>query len=75
MNEALYIACTTLFFVAAPVLLAIRLVSPRRMPWWLLVILVGALGWVLSNLTVHFYFQHLDDLLAAYGGIDGRLRT
>ena len=32
--------------------------------------LAAFLGWVFANLSVHFCFEHLDDLLAAAGGVD-----
>lgn len=74
MNEACFQTCVVLFLIVAPALLAVRLVAPRRLPWWLLAVLVAIFGWVLSNLAVHFYYRHLDDLLAAAGGIDSAPR-
>jgi hypothetical protein len=68
LNETYYLACIALFMAGAPLLLALRFAKPRRMPWWLLAVLAAALGWVLSNLAVHFYYQHLDDLIAESGG-------
>ena len=58
-------------FPAAPLLIGVRLAKPKRMPWWLLSILAALLGWVFSNLAVFFYYEHLDDLLAQAGGING----
>jgi hypothetical protein len=63
-------ACVTLFVAGAPALLAIRFARPQRMSWWLLLILAALSGWVFVNLYLHFYFEHLDDLLEAAGGID-----
>ena len=71
MNEAYYTTCIALFFAAAPLLIGVRLAKPKRMPWWLLSILAALLGWVFSNLAVFFYYEHLDDLLAQAGGING----
>ena len=71
MNQAYYTTCIALFFAAAPLLIAVRLAKPKRMPWWLLSILAALLGWVFSNLAVFFYYEHLDDLLAQAGGING----
>ena len=71
MNETYYLACIALFVAGAPLLLALRFAKPRRMPWWLLVVLAAALGWVLSNLALHFYYEHLDDLIAESGGLGG----
>ena len=48
----------------------VRFARPKRMSWWLLAVLTALLGWVLSNLIVHFYYAHLADLLAAAGGIN-----
>jgi hypothetical protein len=70
-NETCYIAFTVLFLATAPLLMTIRFFWPRRMPWWLIVILAAFLGWVFANLFVHFYYRHLDDLLAAAGGVNG----
>jgi hypothetical protein len=70
-NETYYVAFTVLFLATAPLLLAVRFFRPRRMPWWLIVILAAVLGWVFANLLVHFYYRHLDDLLTAAGGVNG----
>jgi hypothetical protein len=40
------------------------------MPMWLLLILAALLGWVFLNLYLHFYYEHLDDLLNAAGGVE-----
>jgi hypothetical protein len=40
------------------------------MPWWLSVSLAALIGWVSLNLYLHFYWEQLDDLLAAAGGVD-----
>lgn len=71
MSYVSFLASTALFLAAAPILLAIRAARPKRMPWWLLGVLAASLGWVLSNLAVFFYYEHLDVLLAQYGGING----
>lgn len=71
MNETYYITFTGLFLAASPLLVAVRLVNPKRMPWWLLGTLAALLGWIFANLAVHFYYQHLDDLLTAAGGVNG----
>src|SRR5262249_2228593 len=71
MNEGYFTACVVLFLVTAPGLLGVRLVWPKGMPWWVLICLSALLGWALSNLAAYFYYRHLDDLLAAAGGVDG----
>ena len=70
MSSIYYKAFVALFLVAPPFLLAVRLLMPTRMPWWLLAVLAAFLGWVFANLAVHFYYEHVDDLLAEAGGID-----
>lgn len=41
------------------------------MPWWLLAVAAALFGWVFSNLAVYFHYEHLSDLLAAAGGVNG----
>ena len=70
MNELYYVASVGLFLATPVALLIVRIIKPSRMPWWLIVLLAAALGWVWSNLAVNFYYRHLDDLLAAAGGVE-----
>ena len=70
MNAVLAKVCTGLFFVVVPALLAIRFAWPRRLPWWVTVVLASSLGWVLINLTVHFSQAHTDDLVDLAGGFE-----
>jgi hypothetical protein len=70
VNETYYQTFVALFLVTPPAVLVARFAYPKRMPWWLLVGLVALFGWVFSNLAVHFYYSHLDDLLTMAGGID-----
>jgi len=69
-NMGYFTACLVLFLFTAPGLLGTRLVWPKGMPWWMLICLSALLGWALSNLAAYFYYRHLDDLLAATGGVD-----
>ena len=71
MNEAFHFTSTALFLAVPVLLLAVRFLRPRRMPWWLLTFLAGLLAWIFSNLAVYFYYERLDDLLAAAGGVNG----
>jgi hypothetical protein len=70
VNEAYYQTFIVLFLGLPPALLTGRFVFPKRMPWWLLICLVALFGWVFSNLAVHFYYRHLDDLLVMAGGVE-----
>ena len=68
MNGILSITCLVLFLATAPALLIVRFARPARMPWWLIGILAALLGWVLSNLAVYFYYEHLHALSDQAGG-------
>src|SRR5262247_1339828 len=70
MNKAFYLIDIALFLLAAPALLSVRFVRPKRMPWWLLGILAALCGWVFSNLSVFFYYEHLYDLVIEAGGVE-----
>ena len=70
MNASYYQTFVVLFLALPPALLLGRFAFPKRMPWWLLVCLVALFGWVFSNLAAHFYYRHLNNLLAAAGGIE-----
>ena len=67
MNQVIYLTCLWAFFALPPVVLCIRALWPKRMPWWLAAGLVSVLGWLLVNTTVHFYYAYFDDLLKPYG--------
>jgi hypothetical protein len=70
LNGIALVINIALFFLAAPALLSVRFVRPKRLPWWLLGILAAVSGWVFSNLSVHFYYRHLYDLVIEAGGFD-----
>ena len=70
MNEAYYRTSVVLFLLLPPALLLGRFAFPKRMPWWLLICLVALFGWVFSNLAVHYYYHHLDDLIDVAGGLE-----
>jgi hypothetical protein len=71
VNEVYHITSTALFLAVSPLLVAVRFMKPKRMPWWLLVILAAVLGWLFSNSAVYFYYENLSDRLAAAGGVNG----
>lgn len=71
MNGLYHFASTTLFLAVPPLLLLVRFLAPRRMPWSLLVLLVVFFGWLFSNLAVYFHYETLSDQLAAAGGVEG----
>jgi hypothetical protein len=45
--------CSISFLAAVPLVLAARAGRPQRMPWWLVVALAAAVGWMASNSYVH----------------------
>jgi hypothetical protein len=71
VNELYHSLSTASFLALPPVLLLVRFLAPRRMPWLLLVLLVRSFGWVFSNLAVYFYYETLNDQLNAAGGVNG----
>ena len=36
------------------------------MSWWLVAAFIAVLGWISANGAVHFYFNHLKELLALH---------
>ena len=64
MNGALFQVCFVGFLATPAIVLGIRFYKKQWMPWWQILVLIPFLGWVSANLTVHFYFAHLQDLLA-----------
>jgi len=67
VNKALYIASLTGFLLLPFGLLLIRAWRPKLMPWWAMPIIIAALGWILVNSTVYYYFEYLDVLIRPYG--------
>src|SRR5690348_10704157 len=43
--------CALLFFGTPPALLTVKLVSPHKLPWWVLVTAVALLSWLLLVLA------------------------
>ena len=65
MFDLLSILCLVVFLTFPVALLAARFLRPRWMPWWLLVPLVMAVGWVVANAGVYFHYTHLADVVRA----------
>lgn len=42
-------ACAIAFLTSAPLALALRARQPRQTPWWLVIVLAAALGWMTSH--------------------------
>ena len=63
MNYLIYVLSWIGFLVLPGLLLSIRLLYEKIMPWWLLTLLVLILSWVLTNSGVHFYYEYLSDLI------------
>jgi hypothetical protein len=61
MNGVLESVSTVLFFACGPVLLVVRFLRPKRMPWLLLVALTGLLSGMFELLAVHFAAAHTPD--------------
>jgi len=53
MNYLIYMLSLIGFLVLPGLLLAIRLLREKIMPWWLLILLVLILSWGLLNSGVH----------------------
>ena len=66
MNRILYLAGWWSFILLPILLLSYRAAWPKRLPWWLLLLLLSVVGWLLVCGTVHFYYAYLDDLLRPY---------
>ena len=66
MNQFLYLFCLWSFLVLPIILLGIRVLNRRFMPWWLLLSLIPILGWIFVNGTVTFSYQHLRELHDGY---------
>ena len=63
MNYLIYMLSLIGFLVLPGLLLAIRLLREKIMPWWLLILLVLILSWGLLNSGVHSYYEYLFDLI------------
>jgi hypothetical protein len=50
---ALQLACLITFLVLLPVVLVVRALRPELMPWWQVVVLAVALGWIASNIYIY----------------------
>ena len=70
MNHTLAIVCQVLLAFGAPALVTARFFWPRRISWWLVVLLSAVLGWGLINLIVYFNQAHTADLVLSAGGFD-----
>ncbi len=65
MSFFLFIMCFAIFLMIAPCLFAIRYV--RSQPaWWVIYLMIALIGWVATNGTVYFYYEHLRELLSRY---------
>ena len=70
MSGALQVVYAAVGLIGVPALLFVRYIRPSSMPWWLLLLLAAAVGWVSTNLFLYFHWKLLDEQLAAAGGID-----
>jgi hypothetical protein len=74
VNELYHFTSTASFLVLPPLLLLVRFLAPKRMPWLRLVLLVAFCGWVFSDLAVYFHYEILNEQLAAAGGVNSAPR-
>lgn len=63
MYEALYILTLSGFFVLSPLVLSARFAKPKKLPWWLVLLIIPIGSWLLVNAAVYFYYEHLGDLI------------
>ena len=70
MNHILAIVAQVLFAACAPVLVASKFLWPKRISWWLVVVLAVLLGWFLINAIVYLNQAHTNELVMAAGGLD-----
>ena len=71
MNQIVYVLSLGLFLLLPPTVLLARATWGRQIQGWLgwvsCLLGIAVFGWVLVNITVHFYYFHLDDLIETYG--------
>jgi hypothetical protein len=67
MHTVLERAALLLFLVSPPILLGIRFLRPRWLPWPVVLPLAVLLTWVAANVAVHFRFEALGDELLRHG--------
>jgi hypothetical protein len=63
MNSSLYLFFLSIFFLTPPIILGLKFFGGKRVSWWLIFMIISAIGWLSINATVYFYFEHLTDLL------------
>lgn len=61
MNGTLHFLCVAIYLGTAPLLLAVRALRPKLMPWWLVVALSAGFGWLLSILSAYFSLRYFYD--------------
>jgi hypothetical protein len=66
MNRVSFLLSAAGFLVCPPVALAVRYLHPRRLPWWGVALAIAFGGWLFANAGVHFYYEHLGDLLRTH---------
>jgi hypothetical protein len=67
VNHVLFIIAFIGLLLLPGILLGWRTLSPEAMPWWLVLVLAAAMGWMFTNGTVYFYCEYLNDLVLAAG--------
>jgi hypothetical protein len=61
VNGTLHFLCVAIYLGTAPLLLAVRALRPKLMPWWLVVALSAGFGWLLSILSAYFSLRYFYD--------------
>ena len=64
MGLPIHIGTWLVFYLASPLLLIARALRPARVPWWLVIAVAAALGWVCLALDNRFYPPYLRPLTA-----------
>ena len=58
MNYILYILAIGMFYALPIILMGVKALRPKMMPWWLAFVFAAGLGWVLANASIFFYYNH-----------------
>ena len=64
-----------IFVILPPGLLLARHKKGKKMPWWLIVILIIGAGWLLVNATNYFYGEYVCELAKFENSSEGHIRA
>jgi hypothetical protein len=63
MDNILSIFCLCIFLITPPLLLGLKLLGQKKIPWWLALLIISLVGWLSVNAAVYFGFEYLAKLL------------